>query len=545
MNIWHSMLIAVAFALILGCAEPQQSVRYVHVCDNGTLVSDLSLCNASATVRPDINASLPINNTTINDTAIPDNQDQNNSRKNNSNKQQKNQTKPQNKQSPDDDGTPATGNEIQIPTDELNAQLTGNLLLGRPTNDSMTLNILAVDGMSAYSEYGTSPGDYTGKTSIVSSNDSKPIILLMDGLKPDSEYYYRVEIRRINGTGFVPSQEHTFHTQRPAGEGFTFAIQADPHRDGHTDENLYRATLQNELSARPDFLIDLGDTFMTEKFATSYDQVINRYIQDREFFGIVSTSVPVFLVNGNHDGEQGWVLDGTANNDAIWATEARKTYYLPPYNDSFYSGSTALEPIVGQRGSYYAWQWGDALFVTLDAYWYTKTNPKTTGDMWGYTLGDEQYKWLEQTLESSHAKYKFVFEHHVLSEVRGSTYWAPYFEWGGENKNGGWGFSTERPGWDLPIHQLMVKNNVTIFFQGHDHLFAKEDLDGIVYQTVPQPGNPNGDAAPGAEYNYNGIILPSSGYLRVNVSPDDVTVDYIKTNLGKAPDTAYSYTIEK
>ena len=34
----------------------------------------------------------------------------------------------------------------------------------------------------------------------------------------------------------------------------------------------------------------------------------------------------------------------------------------------------------------------------------------------------------------------------------------------------------------MPVHQLMVKNGVTIFFQGHDHLFARQERDGMVYQ---------------------------------------------------------------
>ena len=546
MRMEYALLAVVALSLAFGCVANQQGTKYVYVCEDGTQVSNLSLCSKTApsqpnTTKPQAADKPKKQNQTV---AIPKNNT--NKPPANQTKPQANQTKPQNqtRQTNGDDGPPFTGDEIKLPTEVLNAQLAGTLLLGRPTNDSITLSILATKGMIAYSEYGAASGAYTGKTATVSSLNAEPIVLLMSGLKSDTEYYYRVQIRRANETGFSPGAEHTFHTQRQKGESFVFAVQADPHRDGHTDESLYRATLQNELAAKPDFLIDLGDTFMTEKFATNSDQVNNRYIQDREFFGIVSHSVPVFLVNGNHDGEQGWALDGTSNNDAVWATMARKTYYLPPYSDSFYSGSKTLEPIVGQRASYYAWEWGDALFVTLDPYWYTTTNPKQDGDLWEYTLGDEQYQWLKSTLENSQAKYKFVFEHHVLGDVRGSTYWAPYFEWGGKNKDGSGGFSTERPGWELPLHQLMVKNNVSIYFQGHDHVFVKEDLDGLVYQEVPQPGSPNGDAAPGAEYNYQGITLPSSGYMRVSVSQSNVTVDYVKTEMGKAPVISYSYSIQ-
>ncbi|MCY2952886.1 MAG: hypothetical protein NTU53_13060 [Planctomycetota bacterium] len=46
----------------------------------------------------------------------------------------------------------------------------------------------------------------------------------------------------------------------------------------------------------------------------------------------------------------------------------------------------------------------------------------------------------------------------------------------------------------MPIRQLLVQNHVNIAFQGHEHLYAKQDLDGIVYQEVPQPGDPRGNS---------------------------------------------------
>ena len=35
----------------------------------------------------------------------------------------------------------------------------------------------------------------------------------------------------------------------------------------------------------------------------------------------------------------------------------------------------------------------------------------------------------------------------------------------------------------------MAKHGVTIFFQGHDHLYALQERDGIVYQEVPMPAD--------------------------------------------------------
>jgi hypothetical protein len=75
-------------------------------------------------------------------------------------------------------------------------------------------------------------------------------------------------------------------------------------------------------------------------------------------------------------------------------------------------------------------------------------------------------------------------------------------------------------------------NRVSIVFHVHDHLFAKQDLDGIVYQEVPQLGHPEGGARRAADYGYlNGVILGGSGYPRVTVSNDKTTVAYIRACL--------------
>ena len=47
--------------------------------------------------------------------------------------------------------------------------------------------------------------------------------------------------------------------------------------------------------------------------------------------------------------------------------------------------------------------------------------------------------------------------------------------------------NTKRPGWNVPVHQLMIDNGVAAYFHGHDHQFVHEEIDGIVYQLVPSP----------------------------------------------------------
>lgn len=106
------------------------------------------------------------------------------------------------------------------------------------------------------------------------------------------------------------------------------------------------------------------------------------------------------------------------------------------------------------------------------------------------------------------------------------------FEWGGKNKRGDWEFKQKRPGWEMPIHQLMVKHKVTIFFQGHDHLYAKQEKDGIIYQELPMPSD-HGYVAYNEDRYKTGVKLPNSGFLKVTVSPSEVKVEYVRTYLPK------------
>jgi hypothetical protein len=114
---------------------------------------------------------------------------------------------------------------------------------------------------------------------------------------------------------------------------------------------------------------------------------------------------------------------------------------------------------------------------------------------------------------------------------RGGAEAAYYQEWGGHDINGNDTFAKNRPGWEMPIHRLLVETGVSAVFHGHDHFYARQELDGILYQLVPQPAHQNEHSHHATEYGYKeGLFLPSSGYLRVKIAPEKATVDYIRNN---------------
>ncbi len=413
-----------------------------------------------------------------------------------------------------------------------------DLILGRPTTKSLTVSVLSYDDAEGWLAYGTEAGKLDTKAAKRQFRKGEPVEIVLTPLKPNTGYRYQFRSTRGN------SAEFAFHTARPPSNPFTFTITADSHLDERTEPSIYQRTLASALNEKPDFHIDLGDTFMSEKHPDR-ESAAKQYLAQRYYFGQTCQSVPLFLVLGNHDGESPRGRGDASDSLAVWSNMMRKRYFPNPVPDEFFTGNANKHPEAGLLQDYYAWQWGDAQFIVLDPFWFTQQQ-RGHKDNWSRTLGTDQYQWLKRTLETSKAKFKFIFIHHLVGgaddQCRGGSEAAPLYEWGGKNPDGTDGFARNRPGWAAPIHQLLVRNKVSIVFHGHDHLYAKQDLDGIVYQEVPQPGAPGNGRAPrsAADYGYkDGVILGSSGHLRLAVSPSQTKVEYI----GADQAVAHSYVV--
>lgn len=429
--------------------------------------------------------------------------------------------------------------------------------LGIPTPQSVTLNLEAAPTLEVYVEYGTTPGVYTGQTPVATYPGRAPIELKIQSsdartpFQANRRYYYRVRYRAPGESAFRSRGERSFITARPKATPFVFTLTADPHMDEVTNPGLFALAMRNIRTDNPDFHVDLGDIFMTDKIATiipgiqvNYGAVEYRALLLRNAFAEFTHSVPFFFTLGNHEAEYRYVYDADRavakdNNVASWDILARKKYFPTPVPDAFYTGSTETRLIAGKNETlenYYAWEWGDALFVVLDPFNNTLSNPNSNpSDNWRWSLGKPQYDWLKTTLQTSKARYKFLFLHHLvggIASARGGTETAHRYEWGGKNLDGSEGFAEKRPGWDMPIHPLLVANKVSAVFHGHDHLYAYQQLDGIVYQECPQPGTGQFNTGSQTDGGYTtGTILPNSGHLRITVGPDNTRVEYVRAAL--------------
>jgi hypothetical protein len=379
-------------------------------------------------------------------------------------------------------------------------------LLAFPADTSVQIHLIPRRDMELSVQYGE--GKLDQRTSPVMVHGGESHIFRLENLQPDTEYVYRIE-------GAI----HRFHTARPAGESFSFAVQADPHLDENSNLMVYSNTLNSIAAARPDFLIDLGDTSMVDKLTEKNNESITlRNLLMRNWFGNIAHSIPLFMAIGNHDGEAGWLFNGGERSEAARAVAIRKRFY----------------PVAPDGNTYYSWTWGDALFVVIDPYRCTVQKPRKKTDGWGFTLGETQYRWLRATLENSTAKYKFVFGHQLVGgdeQGRGGAERADWYEWGGRDPDGKYRFDEKRPSWGKPIHQLFVDTGVNVYFHGHDHFYARQEKDGVIYQLVPQPALAN-SKTPGhaAEYGYTtGDLRGGSGFMLVTVSPAEYEMKFVQS----------------
>jgi len=369
---------------------------------------------------------------------------------------------------------------------------------------SARIQLSTNQAVSAYIEYGYEKNKYTFRTSAIQLKAGSENFIALTNLKSNTKIFYRIRYA-LKSTGTYLAKTGAFFTTSSSLGNSTFAIQADPHMDENSDAKVYSGTLQQIVAASPAFLMDLGDIFMVDKLQNKSEANIRARFELMLGFYKQLGSVPLKICLGNHDGELGYSKFNTKNY--------RKEYF----------------PEQTGELAYYSFEGPDQLHVVLDPFTYTTSNPKDDG--WQWTLGKTQYDWLVDTLKNSKARHKFIYIHHLLvgnATSRGGVEIAKLNEWGGNNVDGTYGFDSNRPGWGKPIHQLLLENKVGFVFKGHDHLYVKQELDGIIYQTLMQPSHP-GDKLDVKQYGYlSGKGVGGSGFLKVRTDANVAYVDFIK-----------------
>jgi hypothetical protein len=353
----------------------------------------------------------------------------------------------------------------------------------------------------------------------------------VSGLLPGHRYSYLVFLPGDEGSeSDLPLYFGSAATAPPPGTPFTFVAMTDEHiepRDpvppGQTvvydswafmEETLLEVTAQ-VAKANPDFIVNLGDMLDYHIFgfnAPPPDASWARlgYLNYRRLFGDTVAHAAHFPVIGNWDGES-----GCNTPDEIARSTSQRLLYAPGPGPATYPEGGS------PNGDYYAFTWGDALFVVLNVMTYTSSchllsdGPGLPDD---WTLGATQLGWLEQTLANATSKWRFLFIHHTVGGAAGDPEDSAY---------GRGGAQAAHVGQQAIIQAMMVQYGVQVFFYAHDHVFTDAVVEGVHYTLPGSAGAPwKFDSS---ETGYS-LYWTESGYGRVAVAPDEAKIDFVASD---------------
>jgi len=210
-----------------------------------------------------------------------------------------------------------------------------DIILARPEDRSIAVSVQAHRVMTGNIVYGTSRNALTNQTTRIDLPSGEPALFTLNKLLPDTQYY--AEFRGQSSSAPNPIvAAFQFHTARAAGSSFTFTMTADVHLDEHTSAEVYQQTLANIRADAPDFHIDLGNLFMTDKHATR-DEAWRQYLAQRYYLNQLGS--PLFLALGVHDGEASRYDDGSPNSLASSPMPSAKNIFRIPSRIRFFTAT--------------------------------------------------------------------------------------------------------------------------------------------------------------------------------------------------------------
>jgi len=388
-------------------------------------------------------------------------------------------------------------------------------LMGKVSNTSITINLInGHENSSTYVEYGSTSGaagSYTDTTTVQNVTNDTLIEFDITGLTTNTVYYYRVRSKRLDESTYATTDERSFRTRR-ASYPFNFTLISDMHVDPtwpETSADLKKILANMSLNDNSDFVMSLGDNIQpgvgdgainNETWATS------EYVLLRESLHPDYNSIPFLMAIGNWEGEPGWI-DST---NLSLARSIRQKFVPNPTNTTYVQGG-------GDYEDYYAFTWGNALFIVLNVMSYTPVNP-SDNSMENWTLGSTQLTWFNNTLKNATEPWKFVIIHHTAG---GNWTGAAAAAWTKYGRGGG---RAAYSGEQATIQQMMVDNDVRIMFLGHDHLFTDMIENKTHYIVV-------GNAGYGLAFTagYGSYYNDSKGRAKVEVLSDEITKVYYIT----------------
>ena len=256
----------------------------------------------------------------------------------------------------------------------------------------------------------------------------------IDGLKPDTPYFYRVT--GVDGDGNrIQSGLLSFRTAPLPGSPFTIAVGADTEARTHINARM-SALIWEE---RPNLLLLAGDL-------TDGGSLENRFEWTHEYFagmGPLFGRVPVIAAPGNGESELHWF----------------RHYHRQPGDEAFFNH-----------------RYGDVEIFVLDSN-LEEREERDPG------FRERQKRWLETALANSTAKWKIAMHHHALMSTDEDDYGD---SWTGKSRAGDPVVAAE-------FRPLYEKYSVDLVIVGHLHTYERswpirdgriDEENGVTYVQV-------------------------------------------------------------
>lgn len=247
---------------------------------------------------------------------------------------------------------------------------------------------------------------------------------------PPEEGFYKLRFE-IEGGGYL--NQLVYAAPREGGpEAFTFAVFGDNRpSDGVMPQPPVFSEIAREVNLiRPDFAVLVGDVIYGYR-----SDIARLKRQWSDFLSIYNSfEVPVFVAPGNHEMQTEDVPE-SGNLDA-------QTLY-----------------VMNLGRLYYAFAYGNSLFIVLDT------------DVVGQAseISGEQLEWLKKMLElSRNYTHTFVFMHKPVVSYEGANLLNNHYE----------------------LLPLFLRYNVTAVFQGHNHVYYYEKVNGTYFYVTGGAGAP-------------------------------------------------------
>ncbi len=418
--------------------------------------------------------------------------------------------------------------------DPYSVSLQGAPLLFAPTDESVSVSVIVREGNRGLLRLALRDPD-RGPWVI-----QRPPTLLgedvaewrVGGLRSAEEREYSVFFEDFEGRS-VELFRGTLIPRRPAGQSFSFALITDSHlftQDlvGEPELTLEQVAENIWNTASPDFLVHLGDILDFHQYGFNLpppDESAPRhgYLSYRERLGDLLGNTNHFMVIGNWEGE-----NGSYTEEEIARSRGQRLLYMPGPEPTTYAEGGSLDE------DYYAFTWGDALFIVLNVMTYTPTAHRlsyATGLPDDWTLGDEQMGWLEETLAAAGAKWRFLLIHHPVGGEAGDPSNSAYGRGGGR---------AAYIGEQALVHELMMSYGVQVMFYGHDHVFTDMIVDKVHYTLPGSAGAPSNWRFSSSVTGYEeGTYWTDAGHGLVEVTPESVEVRLI----GITGELLHSFTL--